>query len=136
VLNGVGAQSVQSSRAAHLPGDSTMAEDAVRFRTGYALDAALDVAHRDEEGQFTVGLGQMERLELHLPGGGDGYAGYTRAGNELLPLPLGSKLEGNVFYWQPDMSFLGIHELVFQRRETDHSLTPVRIKVSMAPRPQ
>jgi hypothetical protein len=106
--------------------------DGVLFRKGYATDAELEAAREEGEGCFGVEIGQAERLELHLPGEeGTRYTGYALIGDELRALPIGSKLEGNIFYWQPDASFLGAHELLFQRQRADGSLGQARVKIAI-----
>jgi len=50
--------------------------------------------------------------------------------NLLRPLPIGSTLEGGVFYWQAGPGFLGEYQLLFERPDAP----PVRVKVNIRPR--
>ncbi len=89
------------------------------FRRGYDPEAGLTPIRQAGEGLFeAIELQELDRLEIHLPGGSQ-WTAAMRVGDELRPLPIGSTFdaEGGIFYWQLGPVFLGEYQLEFHAAE-------------------
>jgi hypothetical protein len=79
----------------------------------------------------------MDRIEIRL-GESAGYeqSGYLRAGNELSPLPIGSRFDRNtgVFTWQPGVGFVHAYDLVFVRWSNGHAVSRREVRIVLNPR--
>ena len=69
---------------------------------------------------------EMDRVEVPL----GGTSGYLVANGEREPLPVGSTLQGGVFYWQLAPVFLGEYNMVFERP----GARPVHLRVVVHPK--
>jgi hypothetical protein len=65
-------------------------------------------------------------IELHLGAAG----GHSIAGGQSGPLPVGSTLQGGVFYWHAALGFLGDYPLVFERPDG----SSVRVQLRVVPK--
>ncbi len=87
-------------------------------RRGYDIDTPFRLFPVATSGRTIVQGEELDRFELQL-GEADGhqYAGYVRAGAELHPLPIGSRLDPatGVFTWAPGVGFVHTYDLVFVR---------------------
>ncbi len=72
-------------------------------------------------GDKTIDMRQMERLQLTFEGGID--KGYRSHNGELRPLPAGSGLTGDTFTWFPAPGFSGTYRLVFYKGKKAVNLT-------------
>ena len=61
--------------------------------------------------ELSMDIEEMDRIEVPV----GGTAGYVVANGLRQPLPVGSTLQGGVFYWQLAPVFLGEYNLVFER---------------------
>jgi sugar lactone lactonase YvrE len=66
---------------------------------------------------------EVGRIEIPL----GAISGYQLVAGKRVPLPIGSSLNGGVFYWQPGPGFLGDYTLVFER--PDGTEAQVRVKI-------
>lgn len=65
----------------------------------------------DADGRVTVAAEELDRIELHV---GAGMSGYLRVGDDLEPLPIGSRLTTTgVFTWAPGVGFVQAYDFVF-----------------------
>jgi hypothetical protein len=99
------------------------------YRTGYDMEGGLTTIRQAGNGLFEpIEIKEMDRLEIHLPGGREWTAGL-RVGDELRELPAGSTLdsEGGIFYWQLGAVFLGDYPLEFHG--ADGSVLPITVRV-------
>jgi hypothetical protein len=63
------------------------------------------------EEMLSLDVEEMDLIEVPL----GGTSGYVVANGERQPLPIGSTLQGGVFYWQLAPVFLGEYNMVFER---------------------
>jgi hypothetical protein len=93
---------------------------ALRVRTGWRDDGRTHSSAPDADGRIVIDGEELGLFEVTLAGvseRGNTYAGYLRAGRDLLPLPIGSCLDEvtGVFTWQPGVAFVGAYDLAFVR---------------------
>jgi len=94
--------------------------------TGYNRDAALKAYYPGDDGIFTIGLKEGDRIEI-LPGSGEvptGVSttyGYMLKGDRLQLLPGGSFMDNanGIFYWQVGAGFFGKYQFVFAEKSAD-----------------
>lgn len=114
--------------------DSIPVDSAVhlRYKTGFQEDAGLAGLEPSVAGVDRIQIDQLGRVELHIP---NLAAGYMKAGESYLPLPVGSTLdtENGIFYWHAGAPFLGDYAFVFIR-ESDNGLTKKPVIISVGPR--
>ncbi len=120
VFNGTSAITAAASSASALRGVSVESEvasassdvAAIEGRRGFVLDAPFRSYEPDSQGVVVVQAEELDRVELKTTGA---TAGYLRVGEQLRPLPIGSRLDAGVFVWQPGPGFVGSYDLVFVR---------------------
>ncbi|MBL0161551.1 MAG: hypothetical protein IPP47_31440 [Bryobacterales bacterium] len=118
-------------RAARLARPVTAAASYPAVRQGFDLDAPLTPIRQGGEGLLEpIELKELDRMEIHLPGGQKWSAGL-RVGDELRELPVGSTFDadGGIFYWQLGPGFLG--EYVLEFHAEDGSVLPVPVRVGL-----
>jgi len=72
---------------------------------------------------------QVEEMDLiQVPLGAT--TGYLEANGQRQPLPIGSTLQGGVFYWQLAPVFLGEYDMVFERP----GASPIHLRVVVRPK--
>jgi hypothetical protein len=80
---------------------------------------------------------EMDRFEVRVSGlsSREQLTGYTRAGSELRPLPIGSHLDQRTgtFTWHPGPGFLGAYDLSFVRWTDDGRTTRRDVRVVINP---
>jgi hypothetical protein len=127
------------------------------LQKNYNPEGALETLSPDENGQYTIEIKELERLVIYLEGldtGNDNarggsrttptsknllsfpgihYDGYLVNGDELKPLPIGSKLDHSrgVFYWQPGPGFLGEYRLFFFEESETGTLNKLEISIKI-----
>jgi Leucine-rich repeat (LRR) protein len=82
---------------------------------GYKTNDMPQTVYPDEEGNTTIEINQLQRLEIHFFGEEASLTNSSGSTLNVSPLPVGSTLdkEKGVFYWQPGPAFLGEYRLVF-----------------------
>ena len=105
----------------------------VMIRKGYDPGIGLEPLTPDENGQITVEIHQLERVEIHFSY--SIYSGHQLVNRRLRPLPIGSSLdrERGVFYWQPGPGHLGSYQFLFFVQ--DKSGKPIRQHLTIKLRP-
>jgi hypothetical protein len=85
-------------------------------RLGYDLDAPPRRFDPDAQGLITIESQEIDRIELDL---GPGAAGHLRVGDELVALPVGSRIDPitGTFTWQPGVGFLGAYDFMLDGRD-------------------
>jgi hypothetical protein len=80
----------------------------IRYRTGHDLSVRPRILKRSVENRYLIQIGEMDRLELHLP-----------VGTSIADPPPGSTLDTNtgIFYWGTAPGLLGRYELIFNGPE-------------------
>ncbi len=111
-------------------GSVTAPEEAVLVKSGQpklrrGLHTETESLHPDG-GVFNVKIEELERIELDL----GASRGRLEENSEERPLPIGSRLKGGVFYWQPGPGFLGDYQLVFERP----ALPDLKVRVTIGPK--
>jgi hypothetical protein len=107
---------------------------AIAGRRGYDLSAPLQTLSGAASGRATVQGEELDRVELQL--GGAGYTGYTRVGNTLAPLPIGSMLDDatGVFTWGAAAGFVHDYDLVFVRWANGRAVSRQEVRVTLGPK--
>ena len=80
---------------------------------------------------------EIDRFELGLGGQqGESIVGYLRVGEDLGPLPIGSKLDSRTgsFTWSPGVGFIGTYDLVFVRQSGGRAIARREVRVVLAPK--
>jgi uncharacterized repeat protein (TIGR01451 family) len=93
---------------------------AVALRRNHAETQTLSAR---TDGSYTTEVEELGLLELHL----GAVTGQMLVDGRNAPLPVGSTLQGGVFYWHAAPGFLGEYPLVFER--PDGSQIRVRVNV-------
>ena len=131
---GLEAERALHLRTARLRRPTAPSADYPAFRQGYDRDASLTPIRRSGEGLLEpIQIGELDRLEIHLPGG-HVWTAVLRFGDEARELPIGSTFDavGGIFYWQLGPGFLGEFPLEF--RPDDGPPMAIRVRVgSVAP---
>jgi hypothetical protein len=97
--------------------------DGVRIHHGLDFGGQPDPITADADGGYSVTMEEVGHIELHLAAS----SGNMLVQGEAQALPIGSALNGGVFYWQPGPGFLGQYTMQFQR--SDGSRIPVRVTI-------
>jgi len=105
-----------------------------RVLTGYETAAEPVEIYPGENGDISISIRELDRLEVRLSG--EIEDGYGRVGDRLRGLPIGSALdrEGGIFYWHPGAGFLGEHRFVFIVRAPGSVPVRTYLTVTVAPR--
>jgi hypothetical protein len=104
----------------------------LRYKTGYQEDAEPRDIGPNIAGVTGIQIDQLGRVELYLP---NLAAGFMKAGDSYLPLPVGSTLDmdNGVFYWHAGAPFLGDYAFVFVQKG-DNGFTRRPVIISVGPR--
>jgi hypothetical protein len=140
-----GAERKGRGNPAWLPNPATGDNDPVRVIRGYNPNAQPMEFHPGEDGEITIKIKELERIEVRLVQEAAGglaplyftrYHGYMLVGNQLRRLPIGSTLhrERGVFYWQPGPGFIGEYQFVFLIRESNEEIKTMEVTVSIVPK--
>jgi hypothetical protein len=87
--------------------------------------------------RVTVDAEELDRIDLQLGDpGGHRYTGYLRVGNELGPLPIGSRLDPATgqFTWQPGVGFVHAYDLVFVRWMDGQAIARQEVRIVLNPK--
>jgi hypothetical protein len=111
----------------------------LRVRTGWRDDGRTHSSAPDADGRIVIDGEELGLFEVTLAGTserGSTYAGYLRAGRELMPLPIGSRLDGTtgVFTWQPGVGFVGAYDLVFVRSSSGRPVARHEVRIVLHPK--
>jgi subtilisin family serine protease len=80
---------------------------------------------------------EIDRFELELGAhSGERYTGYVRVGEELNPLPIGSRLNADTgaFTWSPGVGFVGTYDLVFVRSSGEKMVARRELRFILQPK--
>jgi len=93
---------------------------------GFNGNATPQRFYPDENGDITVDIKELERVEIHFPGSMEA----------LSPLPIGSSLdrEKGIFYWAAGPGFFGEYWFHFGRRSANSETIANRIKIVIQPK--
>ena len=97
--------------------------DGVTLWRDFDPKQALELLQPDQNGDITIEVEELERIELHV----GAKSAYSPWSGERGPLPIGSSLKGGVFYWHLGPGFTSTYSLVFER--PDGKEIPVKIRV-------
>jgi hypothetical protein len=102
---------------------------------GYKRNDIPQIVYPDENGDITIEINQLERVEIHFFGEEASLTNSARSTLNVSPLPIGSTLdmENGVFYWQPGPAFLGEYRLVFIDKIGDIAVGRKNIIVKIVP---
>lgn len=122
--------------------------ESVEVIMGYSNDGQRQKIYPGENGITLVVIKELERVEIHFPGGAKGEAplfecgnssfpigstwmGYRLISDRLSPLPTGATLdtERGVFYWQPGVGFIGTYEFIFLQKSTHWIKKRITIRI-------
>jgi hypothetical protein len=70
----------------------------------------------DKNGNITIGIKELERIDIHFPGPPTNHwIGFQEVGDQLRRLPIGSFFDPQkgIFCWQPGPGFIDTYQLVF-----------------------
>lgn len=119
--------------------DLPMSTTGVRGRRGWASNATTRVYPVNEAGRTVLRGDELDRFEVWVADGGqggDGFTGYVQAGEELMPLPVGSHLNEStgVFVWSPGVGFVGNYDFVFVEWSGSIPIAQRRVRIAIAPK--
>jgi hypothetical protein len=109
----------------------------VSARSGYRPDAPFNPYVVDAGGRVTIYGEEIDLFEVRLAQDPRPvYAGFSRIGNELGALPIGSQLNAatGVFTWQPGVGFLRTYDLVFVRWENGRATARQEVRFVIGPK--
>jgi hypothetical protein len=103
---------------------------------GYKTNDRPQTVYPDEEGNTTIEITQLERVEIHFFGQEAALTDSSGSTLNVSPLPIGSTLdiEKGVFYWQPGPAFLGEYRLVFIDKVRDLAVGRKNIIMKIVPK--
>jgi hypothetical protein len=145
VSNGSGAVTASAERAAPnrvratadviaaAPPDPTP----ILARRGWDLKGPWRALSVDGGGRAVIRGEEVDRFELALGAhAGASYTGHLRVGQELVRLPLGSRLNTATghFTWAPVVGFIGRYDLVFVRWDGTRAAARHEVRVILAPK--
>ncbi|MFC2140683.1 pre-peptidase C-terminal domain-containing protein [Acidobacteriota bacterium] len=126
----------------------------IRVKKGYNQNIKPHKRFPGKNGNITIEIKELERIEIHLFEGTRGLAplpdatlsnlhrpptnnfrGFQLVGDQVRPLPIGSFLdvERGIFCWQPGPGFLGRYSLVFLESGPNGVMTKKNIFVEIVP---
>jgi Leucine-rich repeat (LRR) protein len=107
----------------------------VEVTTGYKTNDSPQIFYPDENGNITIEIDQMQRLEIRFFGETEAATTGDRSTLNAFLLPIGSTMDKSkgVFYWQPGPAFLGEHRLVFIDKVQDLAVGRKNIIVKIVP---
>ena len=110
-----------ATAAPEVPFEWTASED-IRVRR---LEGEPVTLKRNEHGEHVIEVEELGRIELHA----GAIDGYQLVNGERAALPIGSTIQGGVFYWQLGPGFLGNYDLVLNRTDGED----VHLRVTVGP---
>jgi hypothetical protein len=107
---------------------------AIDGRRGFDLAAPRSTYVVDADGRATIFAEELDRIELQLDG--PGYTGYTRVGDRLGPLPIGSQLDEatGTFTWGAGPGFVRDYDLVFVSWVNGRAVERREVRVTLSPK--
>ena len=103
-------------------------------RRGWDLESPLRAFESDASGRVVVRSEEVNRVELRL--GTGRHEGYLRTSEGLMPLPIGSQLDGEtgVFTWAPGVGFVGAYDFVFVRHAGNEAAVRRDVRIVLQPK--
>lgn len=86
-------------------------------------------ASTDQNGVVPASLRNLDRPEVALPSSSVAYVGCMLLGAKCYPLPAGSTIFGNHFFWHPAGGYLGTYEVGVMPNLPGATLTRLRVTV-------
>jgi hypothetical protein len=120
IVNGIGDRQGQEIR---MPEEGT-----VEYIKGFDSNAGPQKVRPDKNGNISVDIHELERVEIRIPGF---RSGYLNVNGQLRPLPTGSftDTKQGIFYWMPGPGFRGKFRFVFL--VADRTGKPVKTNVTV-----
>jgi hypothetical protein len=131
-----GAWSMEHGGGLH--GTANVSTEPVEIVKGYKRDMEAQTIYPDDNGNITIEINELERLEIHLDNSRHSsfiIHEYTESFCSGY-LPIGSTLdmEKGIFYWQPGPGFVGFYRFVFIKEERNSELKKKIITVKIVPK--
>jgi hypothetical protein len=116
--------------------DSINDIEPITIQKGIVNESETEMIRTDESGVFLIKIEELERLIVEFSNRTTVVEGYTIVGNQLKPLPIGSKLDSKEkkFYWQPGCGFIGNYRFMFIERNEDNQIRKTNITVRIKPK--
>jgi hypothetical protein len=106
---------------------------ALAARRGFDLRAPFRSFSGDASGRTTIEGEELDRFEVQLA---KGSTGYLRVGDDLRPLPIGSRLDEatGVFTWASGVGFVHEYDLVFVQRRQGRAVLRQDVRFVLQPK--
>jgi hypothetical protein len=145
VSNGAGAPmtAVEGAASSRRPATAELIASAphddapVLGRRGWDLEGPWRWYGVGRAGRAVIRGEEIDRFELALgEQAGARYTGHLRVGDELAPLPVGSRLDATAgsFTWAPGVGFVGSYDLVFVRWVDGRAVARHEVRIILAPK--
>jgi len=122
----------------------------IGFQEGYYTGLPLEIRYPGEDGNFSVEIKELTRIEIHLDWNNESEDGDSKAddctnakwwgvmavGDDFRKLPIGSSLDSQrgIFRWMPGVGFLGSFRMVFVKELTQGNLIKKIITFHLIPK--
>jgi hypothetical protein len=107
----------------------------VLARRGFSMKAPFRRIAPDREGRVTLEGEELDRFEMKLQAG-ERVTGHLRSGEDVLPLPIGSRLDPatGTFTWQPGVGFVGTYDFSFVRWIAGTAVSSQDVRIVLNPK--
>lgn len=113
----------------------------IKFLEGHEQNLTSRKIYADNEGIIHIKTRELSRIVIHLDSTpksdlSNYYVGYLDAGNQLMPLPIGSTFDHHkgILYWHLGPGFIGNYRLIFFKKNTYEELKIIIILVKIIPK--
>jgi outer membrane protein assembly factor BamB len=115
---------------------------------GHCQEADIIEMYPDDNGNMTIEIKELQRIEISLAGTSTGpallsssssskpWSGYQLVGSQTRPLPIGSFLDRETgrFYWLPGPGFVGEFSFIFIKTDMKGEMNRKDIAIRIAPK--
>ena len=108
----------------------------IRVKKGYNQHIKPHKRFPDNNGNITIEIKELQRIEIHLGPPFNNRKGFLVVGKQLRRLPIGSTFnpQKGIFCWQPGPGFVGSYRFIFLEEKQDGELIKTFIIANILPK--